>query len=182
MNGLDLDSLLHTLQHYIDHSAMRGDHISSLTLRYGLYWPSVPLHLDVKKEQPGRCFWQAFSLALARPKRFTYVEGYACNGRPIPVHHAWCVDEEGNVVDPTWNIAATAVYAGVPFREDVLKETAQSIERLEDLNQFGYLIGMIAESVIAEPIRYLKPKNSQQWGRAAYIFGAASEGRGKAPI
>lgn len=33
---------------------------------------------------------------------------------PLPLFHAWLIDEDGNVVDPTWN-DDTAVYLGIPF-------------------------------------------------------------------
>ncbi len=34
----------------------------------------------------------------------TYVEGFAISGRSLrlPVHHAWLVTEDGQVIDPTW--------------------------------------------------------------------------------
>ena len=47
------------------------------------------------------CFKNAAELALADPS-LTYHEGYAVGRAGIPVLHAWCVDEDGGVVDPTW--------------------------------------------------------------------------------
>jgi hypothetical protein len=35
------------------------------------------------------------------PDKYSYVEGYAMG--VIPVHHAWCVDKDGNVIDTTWS-------------------------------------------------------------------------------
>jgi hypothetical protein len=37
--------------------------------------------------------------------------------------HAWCVDESGSVVDPTWRDPAAAVYYGVPLRLEYVLET-----------------------------------------------------------
>ena len=111
-------TIVSKVSQFLANAAARGDHIASLALKFGLPWTRADLPADVQKGQVGRCFWRAFELALQRPESFTYVEGYAFNGRHIPIHHAWCVDEGGNVVDPTWNVAPTAVYASIPFKHD----------------------------------------------------------------
>lgn len=49
---------------------------------------------------------------LRRPD-LVYVEGYAAG--IIPVLHAWCVDSDGKVVDPTWDDGIGTEYFGVPF-------------------------------------------------------------------
>lgn len=159
-----MKSLRQTLKVFLEDSAARGDHIASLALEFGLPWARADLPDDIQKGQVGRCFWHAFQLALQHPERFTYVEGYAFNGRPIPIHHAWCVDKGGNVVDPTWNVAATSACAGIPFKHDVLLKTGRNIKELEELNELGYLIGATSVKIIASPINYLKPKDSYQWG------------------
>lgn len=50
----------------------------------------------------GRCYENA--LRLARLKGLHYVEGYAVSSPelPLPLEHAWCVDDAGQVFDPTW--------------------------------------------------------------------------------
>lgn len=53
-----------------------------------------------RKQMQGYCFANAWEMSMERPE-LTYFEGYAYGGL-IPAHHAWCVDELGRVVDPTW--------------------------------------------------------------------------------
>src|SRR4030042_1175197 len=59
------------------------------------------------------CFRNAFQLMLSREDLF-YVEGYAiCKSVCLPLLHAWCVDSEGKVYDPTWEDGVE--YYGVVF-------------------------------------------------------------------
>lgn len=59
---------------------------------------------------------------LSRTTRLHYVEGYAVRGRlMLPLAHAWCVDDDGRVYDPTWPDGTD--YFGVVFER----------ERVEDL-------------------------------------------------
>lgn len=54
----------------------------------------------VRLGKMGYCFENAAKLATQQ-SAYTYCEGYAMG--IIPVLHAWCVDANGDVVDPTWN-------------------------------------------------------------------------------
>ncbi len=53
-----------------------------------------------------------------------YVEGYAINvvDLPIPIEHAWLVDGDGTVIDPTWPNAGDHVYYGVAFKLEVVEK------------------------------------------------------------
>jgi hypothetical protein len=71
-------------------------------------------HKEIKVERgkKGECFKNAFH--LADNKGLIYVEGVVTiSGSPLPGLHAWCVDKEGNVYDPTLEEADE--YYGVPF-------------------------------------------------------------------
>lgn len=68
-----------------------------------------------------QCFMNAFRLATEEPHKYTYVEGYAAN--IIPVHHAWCVNRDGHVIDPTWKDGGKAYY-GIPFNVEYVWKMA----------------------------------------------------------
>lgn len=75
------------------------------------------------------CFQNSFNLAMSFAD-LTYTEGIAYSGF-IPVHHAWCVTPQGEVVDPTWREEQFTQlaheqweYLGVPFERDFVLETA----------------------------------------------------------
>jgi hypothetical protein len=48
-----------------------------------------------------QCYKNAFELTLFQDD-LIYVEGFACT--VIPTMHAWVVDKNGNVYDPTWRL------------------------------------------------------------------------------
>lgn len=45
-----------------------------------------------------------------------YAEGYAMDAElPIPMQHAWLVDEDNKVIDPTWRDTTDNLYFGIVF-------------------------------------------------------------------
>lgn len=64
-----------------------------------------------------QCYKNATWLAIEN-RKLTYCEGYALN--LLPVLHAWCVDETGAVIDPTWKEGRA--YCGVPFKTSFVQQ------------------------------------------------------------
>jgi hypothetical protein len=91
-----------------------------LMLALGRPFKAQPLPSGFTLGTVGQCFANAGSLALNNPS-LTYVEGLADCGF-LPTAHAWCVDAEGRVIDPTWRDCATASYFGIPVQWDALHE------------------------------------------------------------
>lgn len=80
---------------------------------YGKQWPNIsPTLLPGMTRGPmGNCFQNAFDAVMAHPG-LIYVEGYAFS-KFFPMQHAWTVDGNGVVYDPTWPDGSD--YFGVAF-------------------------------------------------------------------
>jgi len=87
---------------------------------HGRKWQQKTLPSTISFGTLGECFKNAALLAMEHPE-LTYVEGFATC--VIPMHHAWCVDPDGNVVDSTWRTLGTS-YFGIPMSTDYVRETA----------------------------------------------------------
>lgn len=90
---------------------------------------------DVTDAVPQLCFHNAQRIALAAPKRYTYVEGWGASTSPngpteeIPTEHAWLLDAQGHVLDVTWLARGAfgdrefthGYLAGVPIPHSVIE-------------------------------------------------------------
>jgi hypothetical protein len=72
---------------------------------------------------PKLCYMNAYRLAQANPNKYTYVEGMGMpEGVPFPLSHAWVVDKDNHVIDPTWKNASS--YFGVKFKPQYVNKVA----------------------------------------------------------
>ncbi len=74
-----------------------------------IMWEGTP-RIDVRVDVSGRvkeCYKNAYMAAIEND--WSYVEGYAMS-EILPVMHAWCLDNEGQVVETTWETAGTEYY------------------------------------------------------------------------
>ena len=98
-----------------------------MVLKHGLLFKHGPNVTPTEREYSAttakECFLNATHAALEH-RDLTYVEGFAYNGI-LPIHHAWLVDEDGVVHDPTWasmqgREGDADIYIGIPFKTDWL--------------------------------------------------------------
>ena len=87
-------------------------------LQNGQAFQHAPLPEGIKRGKMKMCYQNAAILALDNPK-LIYCEGYAHS--IIHTAHAFCVTEDGFVVDPTWKDGKD--YYGVLFKTEFLRET-----------------------------------------------------------
>ena len=83
---------------------------------HGQEWTAQKLPAGVKRGRMGACYDNATQLVLMQSD-LRYCEGVAYTGRDTPFAylHAWAVDKDGKVVDPTWDQPEKARYFGVAY-------------------------------------------------------------------
>lgn len=113
-----------------------------LIIKVGQWWTPQALPAKYKYGEVKHCFANAYRLAKRSNGKLRYCEGIAHG--IIPTHHAWCVDAEGKVVDPTWRTRPDdehahnpddMAYYGVSFDIDFV------IENLLKNGHYGLLLG-----------------------------------------
>jgi hypothetical protein len=117
-------ALSQILQSYIDGFGRLGFPalMERFVVRNGSFTTGVALPSDFKKGRMKECFSNAAQL-LDNHDGLTYMEGYGMTpGVPLPVHHAWCVNSKGEVIDTTWRDPAQCQYIGVAFTQEELWE------------------------------------------------------------
>ena len=113
--------------------------------------------------EPKQCYANATHLAL-RNRSLTYVEGKVFIFG-IGIDHAWCVDADGNVVDPTLAIDGGTEfgkldringYFGVPLKADYVRKATL-------WNRVYGLLDLWAAPVTAPKLYELGLEAGQQW-------------------
>jgi len=114
----------------LSHLKQSADQINSLNSRFpGKYKSNEALILDygiafenkIKSPilgEPKACYQNCFEVMLNRPD-LHYCEGYAIDENlPLALIHAWLINNESEVIDPTWLDERKAVYFGVVFNKE----------------------------------------------------------------
>lgn len=109
-------------------SEMRGDPIPKYlnlieraVVHAGIELQGIPLPPNYARGIPKMCFQNARRLAGKR-RALCYHEGFVIR-RDIgfPIHHGWCVNRAGQVIDVTLERPEEGEYLGVPFSFEEIK-------------------------------------------------------------
>ena len=91
--------------------------LGKIILKHGIYGRGV--RHSYLRGRMKECFSNAAHRALEGPMH--YVEGYAMRkGIGFPIHHAWNIDPDGEIIDVTWDDPWDCEYLGIKFTHDVL--------------------------------------------------------------
>lgn len=126
-------------------ASQQDSSLALLCLEHGKVWSGVD-RAPVRAGPAKRCFESATLLALGDTS-LTYVEGYGCTRQiGIAIHHAWVVDPQGRVLDPTWKEGVA--YCGLPFKQAALRELTC------DSRQWGVFGGRLPKWVLEDISRW----------------------------
>jgi hypothetical protein len=85
---------------YLRQTSAMGAALDAFILEVGQSWEMSPIAYLTDMRERGQCYMNAAHLAMENS--WDYVEGYAVTDLGIPLMHAWCIDENREVIDPTW--------------------------------------------------------------------------------
>jgi hypothetical protein len=122
---------LHKLHEMHERLKRRDDHYLSMedfVAQEGIAFDHFS-ERQYKTGQVKQCFRNSRNLVARSRGRLRYVEGFALTERiPIPVMHAWAIDETDGVVDVTWShpiVGGGCAYVGVVFTLDQVYESSE---------------------------------------------------------
>lgn len=126
----DLDEIFNYL--HLNSSQPSGRQaLARFVLKHGRRWEAAECDPEFAGGRPRACYSNSqdmlqYDLRRETPTGLVYVEGIASasfESAPCPTLHAWLVDPEGRVVDPTWREADRCTYYGIPFHAGYVLET-----------------------------------------------------------
>lgn len=100
----------------------------SFILEFGKHYYMNENSFVGKRGIKKQCYMNAYKLMMKNPQ-YTYVEGYVDIG-PLHIEHAWCINKEGIVIDPTFvqpeesHTIKPHGYFGVPFLSKYVMDVA----------------------------------------------------------
>lgn len=123
---------------WLQAQASFGHRPSIMLLEHGRFFKAAALPTQYEQGVAKQCFGNAGRLVAIQHAPITYVEGLALKPGLFPMEHAWCVDDEGRVIDPTWDAPDACIYFGIPIKESYLSAFIQNSGRwgLFDDRQF----------------------------------------------
>ncbi|MFD6334241.1 hypothetical protein ACFWGI_32300 [Streptomyces niveus] len=104
------------MQSLLDYDGVAGWEYRSvyeLVAAHGRWFTPAVLPAQVRPLPERDCFVNA-SATEREYSHLAYTEGFAvAAGSPVPTAHAWCTDEDGHVIDPTWSEVGGSAYLGI---------------------------------------------------------------------
>lgn len=88
-----------------------------LLMKYGSDF-EVQRNADREIGAPRQCYGNAFDLSA--DDAYLYAEGFVRSSDQPPLHHAWCLNSTGRVIDPTLPNAEAFTYFGIAFTHEVV--------------------------------------------------------------
>lgn len=126
---LDINPIKHSLLAWSMLTQLEGitkPNLWDFILKHGKDYDPGPDTFKGPRMEQGMCYMNCMHRVL-ESDNLTYVEGYV-TVYGIPIQHAWLVDTEGNLIDPTLaNDAQSRVgeYFGVPFSQKYVLVSAK---------------------------------------------------------
>jgi hypothetical protein len=108
-------------------------------LAHGQDFKSGPLPSRFEAGKPKMCYCNAVELTLLEPTLF-YAEGFAMSTH-MPIPHAWCVDREGNVYDPTLKKPEDLQFFGVRLISEAVRNLME-----EELGYYESAINFLTKN------------------------------------
>jgi hypothetical protein len=109
--------------------------IEQVVLQCGFVFDKIDNSWPVKKGKMKACYLNSFKMVEDDPS-LIYCEGFATSHGALkgsfPVMHAWTIDQNGVVLDPTWSDGQT--YLGVPFDWEFLIQSVVSYNQISLLD------------------------------------------------
>ena len=119
--------------------------VPATLLGYVQEWPFQPLPKGYRQMKQGACFRNA-AILVQRDPSLCYCEGVAGPIVSDLVPHAWAVDQNGRVIDPTWCRRHEGKrYFGIPLTTEWIFETAR------ESGHGGESLRMLARRIKEDP-------------------------------
>ncbi|MDG6107624.1 hypothetical protein Daura_22980 [Dactylosporangium aurantiacum] len=114
LRPLQLVADLAEMQAPVETRTWRFRSFEALLLQHGrIFTAPATEHAADFRGRNGRCYHNAAELSDA--SGHAYVEGVAgASPFPVGVQHAWCVDRNSQVLEPTWPTDQPRIYFGMP--------------------------------------------------------------------
>jgi hypothetical protein len=119
-----LDKQSQLIKKIYPHPEWKYNGFEELVLDCGKEMSFAPLPKNIEPGLPKNCYYNCLEI-VEEDSHFIYCEGYALPEDGIlPVPHAWLINFDGRVIDPTWE--AGGAYIGLPFDTEWLLSLLES--------------------------------------------------------